>query len=87
MPCRKGLRAAVADARLFVDQNVEQAAKRVTNVETSYCPRLPRRAIFNLQPFSDDPLMDLVKVVHFDRQVRHGVPDPPSLAMLICGAD
>ncbi len=30
--------------------------------------------------------MDLFEIIHLDRQVWTGVPDPPSLAMLICGA-
>ena len=55
---------------LFVSQDVNEAAKRIANVEASHAPRFGRRAVFDNQPFRDNTLMDLVKVVDLDGQVR-----------------
>lgn len=68
-------------------KDIDQPAEGIAREETPDAPGLHRRPVFDRQPGRADPPKHRIEIIDLDRQVGDRVPDPPSVAMLICGAD
>ena len=68
-----------------MDQYVDEASERVADIKAAHAPGLVGRAVFDRQAGGENPAMHLLEILHLDRQIRTGVPDPPCETIMSCG--
>ena len=66
-------------------EDIYEAPKGIANIEASKAPFFSGWAIFDGEPFCLHAPQSLFQVVNLDGYLGTFVPEPPSLAMLICG--
>jgi len=70
--------------RRLVLQDVDESAQGIADVEPAHAPRLTDRTVFDRKAGIFHSPEGLRKIIHLDRQVGTGVPEPPWLAKLTC---
>ena len=65
-------------------KNIDESAKWVPDMEPSDTPRLADGAVLHGDLAFLNTTQCLIKIVHFDRQIRHWRAEPPWFAKLTC---
>src|SRR5262249_5868852 len=65
---------SLARRGLSMSKDVDEPAQRIPDVETAHTPGLACRAVLYHYPGLSHAALDLIKVIHLDRDVRHRRP-------------